>query len=449
MRTRYGLWSVVFLGTLIVGCGVSTSAAAHLRLFVGTHAAIGPTPSTWPTDHRLLSNNSTAVAASFAGPGPHYVVQFPYKVSSDTPVVNGLAYLTSGDVSGTSHPAAGTLWAVDPASGRVIWRRTLPNTAFAEPIVADGRVYVGVGNILFPRSPSPTSRHLTRGTGVSGVWAFSARSGELLWHMRTDGADQAPVTVSHGVVYLASGDRYFYALNAATGAMLWKVPLHAYVSRSGPRIIGSMAFVGGADPGSVVAINLLSHRVAWRTLIPNAQAGVDDTPLAYAHGILLTAAITVRHDQVLPSTSLHHHADLFALSAATGHILWHRQLARGTMPNLKATGTPLIAGSTAYVGNAINGAVTAVALTNGHVLWRFTADSPVKKPPVLAQGRLYFVSLHGTLYALSTAGRLLARQSLGPVANVRGPVLINRTLLVVLNTVSHGYLWAEPVNSLR
>lgn len=222
------------------------------------------------------------------------------------------------------------------------------------------------------------------------------------------------------------------------------MPIHVYVSRSGPRLVGSVLYVGGADPASVIATNVGTHQTLWRTVIPDAQAGVDDTPVAVSHGRVLTAAVTVRNNRVLPPLSPHHHADLYALSARTGRVAWHLRLARGTMPGLQATGTPLVVGSTAYVGNAINGTVTAVAVTTGHVLWRFTANGPVKKPPVYANGRLYFVSLHGTLYALSLSGHLIGQQQIDTATNVRRPILINRTLLVVLNSPDHGYLWAVP-----
>jgi outer membrane protein assembly factor BamB len=101
-----------------------------------------------------------------------------------------------------------------------------------------------------------------------------------------------------------------------------------------------------------------------------------------------------------------------------------------------------------YAGNAINGTVTAASLKTGRVLWTFNAQSPVKKPPVVSAHALYLVNLHGTLFKISPEGHLLAHRSVGEAANVRGPVLINHTLFVVLNTATRGYLWAEPTDQL-
>ncbi len=441
--------TILVIVGLLSGCGthgqpVATSPT-EIHAEKAAPAPLGPSPKNWPTDHRNVSNLSQFVKPS-TGTGPSYVVSFPFKLASDTPVVHGVLYLTSGNVSGSSHPSAGTVWAVNPQSGKVIWHRSLPNTAFAEPIISHGRVYVGVGNIAFPRPPG--SPNETRGTGVSGVWVFSAHSGQRLWHFTTTGSDQPPVTVTRGVVYLASGNRMLYALNAQTGSLQWSLGLNCYVSRSGPRVVGHMLYVGGASPSTVVAVNLLTRQVVWRTVLPNTQAGVDDTPLAYSRGMLVTAGVAVPHDVTLSPASPHHLAQLYGIAANTGKVLWTDTVAEGTMPDLKASGTPVIRRGIVYAGNAINGTVTAASLKTGRVLWTFNAQSPVKKPPVVSAHALYLVNLHGTLFKISPEGHLLAHRSVGEAANVRGPVLINHTLFVVLNTATRGYLWAEPTDQL-
>ena len=454
MKTPPRRWAIVGVailvtGGLLSGCGAKSPPAATaspgIHVEKAVPAPLGPSPKNWPTDHRSVSNLAQLVKPS-AGAGPSYVVSFPYKLASDTPVVHGVLYLTSGNVSGSSHPSAGTVWAVNPQSGQVLWHRTLPNTAFAEPIISQGRVYVGVGNIAFPRPPGSSNE--TRGTGVSGVWVFSAHSGRPLWHFTTTGSDQPPVTVTQGVVYLANGNRILYALKARTGALQWSLGLHCYVSRSGPRVVGHMLYVGGASPSTVVAVNLLTHQVVWRTVLPNTQAGIDDTPLAYSHGMLVTAGIAVPHDVTLSPASSHHLAQVYGIAANTGQVRWTDTVAEGTMPDLKASGTPVIRGGIVYAGNAINGTVTAASLQTGRVLWTFNAQAPVKKPPVVSAHALYLVNLHGTLFKISRAGHLLAHRSVGEATNVRGPVLINHTLFVVLNTATQGYLWAEPTRQL-
>ncbi len=76
------------------------------------------------------------------------------------------------------------------------------------------------------------------------------------------------MTVAQGVAYLASGNRTLYALNAPTGSLQWSLALHCYVSRSGPRVVGHMLYVGGAIPSTVVAPNLQTHLVKQGLTIP-------------------------------------------------------------------------------------------------------------------------------------------------------------------------------------
>lgn len=437
------------LSFAMAGCGTVHNVAStptSIHTSSGRSAPLGPTPTSWATDHRAISNSSP-FSRRVTGAGPAYVAKFPYKISSDSPVVNGLLYLTSGNVSGTAHPHSGTVWAVNPDNGRVVWTRKVPNQAFAEPIVSDGRVYIGVGNIVFPRPPG--SPHETRGTGISGVWVFSARTGHFLWDYRTSGSDQPPVTVTHGTVYLASGNRTLYALNASSGKARWSIPLHCYVSRSGPRVVGHMLYVGGASPSTVVAVNLDTHQVAWRRILPNTQAGVDDTPLAYQQGMLVTGGVATAQDAVISPASSHHLAQLYGINATTGALEWTDTVATGTMSHLKASGTPAIRSGVVYAGNALDGLVSAIVLRTGRKLWTFNAGAPVKKPPVVTAHSLYFVNLRGTLFRLSHTGHLIAKHSIGSAANVRGPILINQTLFTVLNTATHGFLWTEPTQNLN
>src|SRR5205823_3862197 len=48
---------------------------------------------------------------------------------------------------------------------------------------------------------------------------------KLAWSYKTGGAIAASPTVVNGVAYVGSWDGYEYALNAATGAVVWKTSL--------------------------------------------------------------------------------------------------------------------------------------------------------------------------------------------------------------------------------
>ncbi len=88
---------------ILSGCGIvatdrATAPTPTIHAEKGAVAApVGPTPANWSTDHRTVSNLAQFVKST-AGTGPAYVASFPYKLASDTLVVRGLLYVTSGDV---------------------------------------------------------------------------------------------------------------------------------------------------------------------------------------------------------------------------------------------------------------------------------------------------------------------------------------------------------------
>jgi outer membrane protein assembly factor BamB len=114
--------------------------------------------------------------------------------------------------------------------------------------------------------PLATSATVVGTTAYIGAWdgyeyAISTRTGRRLWKTNlgtTVDAQCDPsvlgvtsaATVANGVVYVGGGDRYWYALNAATGKVLWKVftgnnsPKSGHYNWSSPLILGRYAYIG-------------------------------------------------------------------------------------------------------------------------------------------------------------------------------------------------------------
>ena len=423
---------------LIAAAVVLTAAAPR-----GVDKSFGP--SQWPTDHDQPSNNA-AIPAS-GDPNIHYRKSFSVLLNSDTPIVDGRLYVVGGDANAQGQSTApGYVFALSARTGRILWTQVTPNSVYAEPILSAGRVLIGVGNALFPAATGTPSLdpNAVRGVGPSGLYAYDAATGWPLFEFETPGADQAPATVVGSKVYIASGSRQLYVLNLNSGRLLWSVNLGHYVSRSSPRIVNGMVVVGGAGPLGVVAVDMKTGRIAWQRPIHQAIGGVDDTPLA-VHGNRLVGA-AVLFPKSAGSKRLFR-AVVFAIQATTGKILWQQQVAQGPLPRFKETGTPLVWGNTVYVGNALNGDVSALALTTGKVQWTVNAGAPVTRPPVIRRRRVIFVTQQGTLEAVSESGRVLFRRSLGKFVNAYGPVIVGDTAFVTANTPSHGVLIALKLPS--
>ncbi len=119
---------------------------------------------------------------------------------------------------------SGQYWALDPNTGAVQWVTQAGPGGTAGGLqwgsAVDGkRVYTANANSN--NVPWPTTDGLT-----SGVWSgLDAVTGAVLWQTRPPfgGSTSGPVSTANGLVFGCSldSDGHMYALNAATGAVLW------------------------------------------------------------------------------------------------------------------------------------------------------------------------------------------------------------------------------------
>ena len=117
---------------------------------------------------------------------------------------------------------SGTYWALDPSTGGVVWKTETGPGGTAGGLqwgsAVDGkRVYTANANSnLVPYLGS-----------TDGIWsALDATTGRIIWQTRPThgGGTSGPATTANGVVFGCCprrSDGHMYALNAATGAVLW------------------------------------------------------------------------------------------------------------------------------------------------------------------------------------------------------------------------------------
>jgi polyvinyl alcohol dehydrogenase (cytochrome) len=122
---------------------------------------------------------------------------------------------------------SGQYWAVNPDTGAVAWTTQAGPGGVAGGLqwgsAVDGeRVYTANAN-----SQAKAWTLLNGTTTHAGVWSgIDAGTGELLWQTAPPhgGGASGPPTTANGVMYGCALDAqgYMYALNAATGAVLWE-----------------------------------------------------------------------------------------------------------------------------------------------------------------------------------------------------------------------------------
>jgi quinohemoprotein ethanol dehydrogenase len=176
------------------------------------------------------------------------------------------------DISKDNAAQLGLAWSYDLGTARV---------QEATPVVIDGVMY--------------TSGNLGR------VYALDAATGKELWKFepevdmqanRYTCCDQANrgVQVSGGKVFVGALDGYLYALDAKTGAVVWKTDTIAdhnrgYTVTGAPEIAGDLVIIGNAGAemdtrGYVTAYKIADGSQAWRfwTIPHDPKAGPQESP---------------------------------------------------------------------------------------------------------------------------------------------------------------------------
>jgi polyvinyl alcohol dehydrogenase (cytochrome) len=151
---------------------------------------------------------------------------------------------------------SGDYWALNPENGDVRWRTQVGPGGGTGGIqwgtATDGRhVYAAISNSnQMPYTLFPGGQEITW-----GAWsALDVFSGRLIWQTEdpTIGAiDSGSVSVANGVLYAGSQSGSMYALDAATGKVLWGFASGGTVI-DGPAIVDGVVYWGSgySNPGT-------------------------------------------------------------------------------------------------------------------------------------------------------------------------------------------------------
>ncbi len=144
---------------------------------------------------------------------------------------------------------SGTYWALDPDTGAIVWDKSMgpggPFGGIQWGTASDGtNIYIASSN-----SNLKPYKLISREKVTWGFWsAVNAANGNILWQVAdpTPGTiDQGALSVANGIVYAGSFDSagHVYALNSATGQILWSYASGGSVI-DGPSIVSGNLFWG-------------------------------------------------------------------------------------------------------------------------------------------------------------------------------------------------------------
>ncbi len=314
--------------------------------------------------------------------------------------------------------AASEMWALDRATGRVLWRTDVSRgTSVVTPggvarLAPDGELCVhdfGNGEINLRTRIAPRTGGAVAGAvvhlpglpklvvvteGEHHLVAIDLTTGEPRWRWSWGSgrggspARGAPRMKRAGrLIYFTCGDGALTALDVMTGAVVWRV--RDRLRFRAPPSVSHDALYGVAGGAHGVArlysIDAFSGNVRWSADVTDASSPctVEGTPLI-ADGAV---AVAVRSKSGL---------SLSAFRPEDGAPL-HGEPGREARARVHApSGTSWLAVDDAFIGNAPTGDLMSIGAASGELRWRHVlgprpleADVPRRLEPILRSGALF------------------------------------------------------------
>lgn len=348
---------------------------------------------------------------------------------------------------------SGNVYALDAVTGKERWRARVDNAAMGNPVVANGRVFVGSGDTGFPfsqvlRAQAGQKTGLVRGLSWSAVWAFDAKTGKRLWRYATKGEDMPSECYADGTLYFGNGDGHVYALDPASGKPRFVTDVGGFDSMSSCTVFHGNVYAGFTDPNDLVAVNAKTGKIAWRTTFPNvANTGMGDNSPTVDAADDQIVQVSVADARKTGKTTTDNTVVL-ALDAATGKVNWKRLLGRGGNPPAYKAGVAMVHDGVIYVSSPVTSRLYALVAKNGKLLW--SSPIPHKSAPGLGRGAstmhdgVLYQSTGTYLYAWNPKnGKLLHAVKIGGRFGISNPVVVGGTMFVAN---SWGWVMAIPVS---
>ena len=219
-------------------------------------------------------------------------------------------------------------------------------------------------------------------------------------------------------VYVGSQDGRIRALDALTGASVWRNSFPAEDKDAlGPVLYGTPAVdeervYFGTYNGRVFALDAATGEPAWTW---PSQASVNGQTIGI-NGHIIGGPTLAGREQCINTTGALVPGDVllvgstegivYALCAGDGSLAWR-------FPGLAQTGalagvgevwaSPTVDGDTVYVGS-LDHRLYAVNLDRGNQQWSFKAGGAIVAQPVVADGKVFFGALDGNFYAVDARG---------------------------------------------
>jgi outer membrane protein assembly factor BamB len=162
------------------------------------------------------------------------------------------AAVANGRVFVAQH--GGRILALAGDTGKILWQRRYENCSASSPLLHEGVLY----QTLLP-SPCQYGPRDVPGLLV----ALDPETGKELWRFRGSGPSESSPLVVEGLLYFGSWDGRVYALDLKTRKLRWSTPTDGEVHTS-PAYAGGTVYVG-TNGGSIYALDARTGSVEWQS----------------------------------------------------------------------------------------------------------------------------------------------------------------------------------------
>lgn len=248
------------------------------------------------------------------------------------------------------------------------------------PAVADGVLYVGAENT----DPQQYA-----------VYALNADTGAFIWKYATQGPSYGSPAIAFGIVYAIAGN--VYALNANTGALLWQSQDSKCLYS--PTLVNGTVYVV-CDSNVVYALNAETGTPFWQY---STKGRINSSP-SVVNGTLYVNSGD---------------GNVYALNASSGAPIWQQHLGASLAPPVTLSGYAsgqAVANGVLYLG--VRNKFYALDAGTGTMIWR--ADGLVLGPntPAVASGTVYVPGDGSVCYTPWTLPREYLFGNIGHITTV-------------------------------
>lgn len=357
-----------------------------------------------------------------------YIEAWSFSDPSKPPTMAWKTYIPGGGITGIGTTYGDGMvfpgsfenqqMALNAATGAVLW--TTPTKG---PMIFNGAYSDG--------------RFLRGGTDDNTMYCFNATNGQILWTYTpdTNGYFTTSCAIAYGMVYEMNKDGYLYAIDIATGDIVWKYSASdkTLIWPGMPTVAdgkiyettGEVAAYNGPPGTSEFAcLNAYTGQPIW-TLPIEALPPRESVAIAYGNLYIIPGDVTTAVDTI-SGTEYSTVNQLWAIGTNSTPVSnWsmfradstHSSTAQEGPSNLalawkfttngSVVSSPSVADGIVYVGSEDKN-IYAIGAWSGNLIWSFATKDAILSSPAIANGRVYTGGDDGYVYCLNAyTGALL------------------------------------------